>query len=405
MTTRDHLRTVHPSATPDISYPELLGADRLAPLRLPPEERLAQLARSSTLLHRTRALAVWIGRERRLAHDTASLSEDDIRAAADHLSTTDSGATDVPPREVPQYWHLAHDLSFITLGEASVSVASGVDAWPDGDDGEVLDVWRKAFASLCSWSAALDVELAGESVPLRGAGATVLPLFMARERGLPSAELSALVRQTAMLDAETAWSEAVWSSWVSRHGDPAEVLYDRLTLLGAVHRTDDVVRLTPLGLYALWHEVQSEVDIPLLPPPEDMTASDIVSIALLGTDDQLCQEWRAWLTTRTPTEAATELAAAAAEGSPAQRATAISLLHDLGPPELLSEQFDIPPPCLYAEQARIETLDDRADGRPTDDVTRRAADRLHDANVRAPPDASVKGLASPQLTPGNRPAQ
>ncbi|WP_277682266.1 hypothetical protein [Saccharomonospora azurea] len=403
MSSRDHLRAVDPSDGPDpadIHYRELLGTDRLAPLRLPAESTLADAARRSPLLAVTRALALWVGDGRRVDDETGTLSADDARTAAADLSNTDGVTTAIPvtTRDVAQHWELADDLGFIDIGEASATMASGVDDWPDGDDGTVLDVWKQAFASLCAWSAALDVELAGEpSLRLQGAGATVLPLFAARENGLSRAELSAMVHEVAVIDADGEWSEDGWQRWVSVHGDPAETLYDRLASLGAVERTDETVRLTPLGLYALWSEVHTEVDIPLLPAAEQMCATDMVSIALLGTDEQVRAEWQAWSSTREPVDAARELAAVAAEGSPGERASAVALLHELGADvhDVWRDLLGVAPLRPYAKQALSEAVGGNAEWNLTDhDVAWLTADMFCDVDVDNPPEGIGDLLSS-----------
>lgn len=396
----------------DADYGELLGTTRLSPLRLPPEAELAAMARRSPLLAAVRALALWIGDGRPVDDETGALGEDDLALAAEELSargvlpTEMTDATEITEvtqvtttrDEVSQWWELADDLEFIHIGETKATVESGVDDWPDGDDDTVLEVWKQAFASVCAWSLSLDAELAGEPhLHLHGAGATVLPLFAARENGITMAELSAMVHEVAMIDAVGDWSDEGWRSWVASHGDPAEVLYGRLALLGAVEITDGVVRLTAPGLFALWSELKSEIDIPLLPSAESMSASHMVSIALLGTDEQVGVEWNLWSATRTATDAAKQLAAAAEEGGPGERGAATALLHELGTDahQVWERLLNVPSLRPYAKQALREAGNTSAQCELTDhDIAWLTADMFCDVDVEHPPDQIGDLLAS-----------
>ncbi|EHR62291.1 hypothetical protein [Saccharomonospora cyanea] len=402
MAAHDHLRSIEfdeSSVPADIHYRELLGTERLSPLRLPTETELAAAARLSPLLAAARALALWVGDGRPVDDATGALSEEDTALAAKELSASGAVPVDVDPtpNEMAQWWELADDLEFLDIGERTVTVTSGVDAWPDGDDDTVLDMWKQAFASLCAWSLAVDAELAGEPhLRLHGAGATMLPLFAARESGLGLAELSAMVHEVAVIDADGELPAAAWERWVASQGDPAEVLYRRLALLGAVEIHDGTVRLTALGMFALWSEVRSEVDIPLLPAAEKMSAADMVSVALLGTIEQVDSEWQAWSATRTAADAATELAAVAMEGGPGERAAATALLHELGTDAhaVWHTLLDVPALRPYAKRALGES-DASAKLELTDhDIAWLTADMFCDVDVEHPPDRIDDLLAS-----------
>lgn len=396
-----HLRPVdldEPAASGYPHYRELLGTDRLSPLRLPTEAELAAAARRSPWLSATRSLALWVGDGRVVDDATGGLARRDAALAVKELSAsrTVPGGLAPTPVEIAQWWELADDLGFLDCAGHTVTVASGVDSWPDGDDATVLGLWKQAFASLCAWSLSLDTELAGEPrLRLHGAGATVLPLFAARESGLGLAELSAMVREVAMLDADGEWSAAVWDRWVAERGDPAEVLYRRLVQLGAVEIHAGTVRLTALGLFALWSEIKAEVDIPLLPAVEHMSAADMVSVALLGTAEQVDAEWRAWSATRTAAEAASELAAVAVAGGASERAAATALLRKLGPEahEVWHDLLEVPALRPYAKRALGEG--ESAGMSLTDhDVAWLTADMFCDVDVEHPPDRIGELLAA-----------
>jgi hypothetical protein len=113
---------------------------------------------------------------------------------------------------------------------------------------------------------------------------------------------------------------------------PAQVLLGRLNDLGAVSVDDnEVVRLTPLGQWAMWAQLQaSDVEIDVLPPVEEMIAAELVAAAEGFTEEELAAETAAWLALRTTDDAATELLAVATVSGPADRMYATSVVTQLG---------------------------------------------------------------------------
>ncbi|WP_298175998.1 hypothetical protein [Saccharomonospora sp.] len=396
--------TDHGDEFVDVHYEELLGTDSLPPLRLPSDAELTEAARDSPLLTAVRALARWVGESRPVNGDTGQLSEADAALAAREL--IDSGILppvddDVRMRELTQLWELADALGFVEVGDTTATEGSTVDEWPGGEDDTVQEVWAQAFALVCAWSLAFDAAHLGvPDLRLHGAGATVLPLFMARERGVALAELDEMIHEAAAMDetgSDTAVFDARWQYWVDAYGRPAHLLYERLRWLGAVTITDDVVRLTPLALFVLWSEIGAEVDVPLLPSFEEMTAADVVAVTLLGSDEQAAAEWDSWRSQRTATQVATELAAVATVGGPDERTAATALLHRLGAEvdDVWRTLLDNPVLRPYAKQVLGERHGQRPDLILTDhDVAWLIADTYYDVDVDDPPDDIGDLLAS-----------
>ncbi|MGI5994012.1 MAG: hypothetical protein ACOX8C_03685 [Saccharomonospora viridis] len=411
MTSQDHASSVplvvasdHDDDPVDVDYSELLGTDRLPPLRLPSPAELVDAARDSPLLTAVRVLAQWVGEGRPVDEDTAQLSEADAAAAARKLverGLLPPSDDDARMRELMQLWELADALGFVEVVDTTAVAGAAVDEWAEGDEDTVLGMWAQAFTSLCAWSLTFDAACLGvPELPLHGAGATVLPLFMAREKGVPLAALDEMVHETAALDgseSEDASFEEAWRVWVDAYGRPARVLYERLRWLGAVTIADELVRLTPLGLFALWSEIEQEVDIPLLPPLEEMTAADVVAVTLLGSDEQVEAEWDAWRSRRTATQAAAELAAAASVGGPGERTAATTLLHRLGAEvdDVWWTLLDEPSLRPYAKRVLSERHGDKPEFALTDDdVAWLIADMYCDVDVDDPPEGIGDLLAS-----------
>src|SRR5712692_603497 len=128
-----------------------------------------------------------------------------------------------------------------------------------------------------------------------------------------------------------------WQSWVRAHGDPARLLLDQMVAVGAVRISDgedgDLARLTPLGLAAIRTQfADSEVEVPLLPPAEEITAADLIAMAAGAAEEEFQAETAAWLAHRTKESAARELLSVAAESDPASRVLAVAMVTGLGAP-------------------------------------------------------------------------
>ncbi len=335
----------------------VFGTDRLPPLRLPPEDQLADEARASPRLARVLALARWVGPGRPVTAEGDPEPADAV-AAVDELALGDPDlAPDSEARltELAQLWELAEALGFVDVEDTGAVAGEVADEWADGDDDTVLLIWRQALTEMSAWSMLTDAERAAEiDLDLRPAGSTLLPLFAARRDGLPLARVSGMIRQMAVDDLPSGRADEAWGDWVAVHGDPARVLYTRLADLGAVDIDEvDVVRLRPLGLYALWTELSDDLEIPLLPPPEEMHAEHLLAVGTTGTDDDLRDEWQGWRTVRDADTAARALADAARDTGPDERLIATSLLRELGEDAdaVWRELLDEPALRPYAKQA------------------------------------------------------
>ena len=170
----------------------------------------------------------------------------------------------------------------------------------------------------------------------QGAALAVM-LFLARPDGLPVAEVSEVIRSAAVDELAPARAAKTWQSWVRAHGDPARLLLDQMVAVGAVRISDsedgDLARLTPLGLAAIRTQfADSGVEVPLLPPAEEMTAADLIAMAEGAAEEEFQAETAAWLAHRTAESAARELLSVAAESDPASRVLAVAVVTELGAP-------------------------------------------------------------------------
>jgi hypothetical protein len=302
--------------------------DQLPPVRLPAPAELAALARRAPLMAQLRRLAWWLGAGRAVTDDAELPSGDAVEAAAEL-------GVDVP--RLQYLWGLALDAVFIDLDEDETHAIPGefAQAWDEGDDDEVLDLWETVFALVIGDAlddaADLDPDLSSElDFSGHGVGLAVT-LFLARPDGLPVAEVSKVIRTAATDDLPPARAEKTWQSWVGAHGDPARLLLDLIAGLEAIQIADAEdgprARLMPLGLAAVRTQlVDSGVEIPLLPATEQMTAADLVAMADSVSGEEFTAETAAWLSHRTAEVAARELLAVAAESDPASRILAVGVV-------------------------------------------------------------------------------
>ena len=329
-----------------INFKDAFGLpDQLPPMRLPAEAELAGMARGAPMIGQLQALTAWLGTGRAVT-ENAELAGDD---AAEAAAALDLGAADPPAvgrmRDVPRLdylWRLALDAGFIELDEDETHAIPGevAQAWPGGDDDEVLDIWEMMFALVMGTLdvvASLDPRRSSELDFLGQGAALAVMLFLARPDGLPVAEVSEVIRSAAVDELAPARAEKIWQSWVRAHGDPARLLLDQMVAVGAVRISDsedgDVARLTPLGLAAMRTQfADSEVEVPLLPPAEEMTAADLIAMAEGASEEEFQAETAAWLTYRTPESAARELLSVAVESDPASRVLAVAVVTELGAP-------------------------------------------------------------------------
>ncbi len=300
--------------------------DQMAPLRLPVPEELAALARRAPLMAQLRKLAWWLGAGRAVTEDEELASGDAAEAAAE---------LGVDNARLPHLWWLALDAAFIELDEDETHAIPGesAEAWDEGD--EVLDIWEMVFALVVGDAlddaASLDPDRSGE-LDFSGHGAALaVTLYLARPDGFSVAEVSELIRVAATAELPPAQADTAWQSWVLAHGDPARLLLDLMAGLQAIEIADaedgPVARLTPLGLAAVRAQlVESGVEIPLLPPTEQMTAAQLIAMADGASEEEFTAETRAWLSYRIAEPAARELLAVAAASDSASRILAVGVV-------------------------------------------------------------------------------
>jgi hypothetical protein len=303
---------------------------RLPGVRLPSDAELAATARSSPAMAGLEALARWLGRDGRPVGETDALSEADAADAATRLGIT--------PGYLPFQWEYALTSGWFELADAAdgkgtwAVIGRTAWRWTDGDDLAVLGVWATVFATVLATAldVAADADLtAARKLTFAGQGpALAVMLFLARPTGMTRAAVENLVRDSAIGERPTPRIRRTWDAWVREHGDPADLLLGELAVLGAVYPTNaagDVVRLTPLALWALREQFAFDgISVPLLAEPGPrMTAASLVALSGSVGDAEFETSLAAWMRGRDPDRGAREVLAFAAFGGPQDRLDAV----------------------------------------------------------------------------------
>ncbi len=280
----------------------------LSPLRLPDETALATQARQSKLLADLRSLA------------------NEVRKTTVQTAATSSFLIT-----------LAEEIELVEQHDDTLVPGEDIAYLDDLADGErALKAWDYMFAKI------LDTTLltADESDPVVDSDldwscvgpVVAMKLFLDGRNGRPVAELAEDCRTTAVIELEEEnEAERQWQEWVDAHGDPTELLLSQLERHGAVSVADGVVRLEPLGLYAVRSKlVEDGVRISLLPPPDEMTPDNLMQVRLDCTEQDFGTELAAWVATRGAEQAARELLDFAADAPAITRTTLITVVDQLG---------------------------------------------------------------------------
>ncbi|MGH3279225.1 MAG: hypothetical protein ACRDNW_08820 [Trebonia sp.] len=315
----------------------------ITPVRLPDEGALTALAGAAPLLT-------------------------DLRDLARDVRETTVRAADVDPLLLA----LAVEADLVEHDDDSLVPGDDVEWLDDLAEGEgnaALEAWDYTFAQVLDTTLEAvdptepqpgkDLDLAGHGIAL------AMELFLGGRAGAPIAELSASLKSAAVAELSPDVAERRWAEWNAAHGDPARLLLGQLAKLSAVTVADEVARLEPLGLSSVAAKLRAcDVAVPELPPPGQMTADDVVLLSMFGTEADFKADFAAWLTDRTPEDAARELLAFAAGESAAVRTAAVEVVSQLGATveSAWREALDRRELRCYAKPALLAQLADRDPG-------------------------------------------
>ena len=309
--------------------------DELPPMRLPSDAELAADARNAPMIARLTALTEWIGDDGRLVDEDEELPGEDVAAGA--------GALGVSPEEFGYLWEIAYAADWIDLeeddeGELRMVRATIAEDWADGADDTILTCWDATLEGVLSETLLLPTaDEASPEIDFEGHGVVLfIFLFLLRKAGLTRADAREIMREGVLGEEPEPGRARAWAEFTREHGDPADLLLERAAELGAVFLgagDDGEVELSPLGTWAVRTQlIAHEVDIPLLPPVEEMSAVDLLSAAGGMDEEEFEAETGEWLAARDPLQAARELLSLASVGEPADRVLAAGIATRIGAP-------------------------------------------------------------------------
>lgn len=326
----------------------------VAPVRLPDDEELTAAAGTAPLLRDLRDLA-------------RNVRETTVRAASVD----------------PLLLDLAVECELVEHKDDTLAPGEDVEWLDNLTESDALDVWDYAFAKVIDTTLEAADNIGpqvGEDLDLTGHGiALVVELFLGGRAGVPVTALSESVKSAAVAEVPPDAAERQWTEWTEAHGDPADVLLGQLAKLSAVTVAGEAARLEPLALRSVAARLRAcDVGVPTLPPPGEMTADDVVSLSMLGTEEDFAEDFASWMTERAPEDAARELLTFAAGEGAGVRAAAVQVVSRLGDAAepALRQALDRPELRYYAKMALIDLLAVRDPDQPVPDELKRTTEDL-----------------------------
>jgi hypothetical protein len=313
--------------------------DKLPGVWLLPEPELAATARSAPVIAALAELAVWLGREGRLVTHAGDLTDDD---AADVYRELRIG-----PEQLPFLWQYGLSSGWFKLEDSEDQrqtwAVIGETAWSlaDSDDSGPLHGWAAVFAAVAARALGIMAQAdppRARRLHFEGPGvALVVSLFAARQSGMTTSDVEALVRDYVIGESPSHSRRRAWNTWVQEHGHPAHRLLGELEAVGAVtlpqHATG-TVELTSLALWALRKQFMLDsIRVPVLRhPSERMTAADLVAVSEAVSEADFDAAFTEWMRGRDPEQAARELLIYAGSVDPQGRLAAIGIARRIGAP-------------------------------------------------------------------------
>jgi hypothetical protein len=308
-------------------------------VRLPSQEVLAEAARSSALAGDVVRLASWVGRRRQVTQ-TGALRLEDAWAAVTELGlmpallpdVDDEAAASLRPRlrtardigPLQMLWSVAVESGFVTVARTTACAGPALQLWEDGDDGDVLMVWRGLFAVVVELGVDYGLERRWQPPMLEHVEETVLGAFPSLYVGERSSVDQLIAELAEHLGVAGATFAEPLQSWADRE---VRDFVGRLADVGALTCEDGVVALTPLGRWAMREQlVEAGADAPVVGDVRVMDAAQMLAEVGRLWGEEAERARRDWLDSRAPAEAARDLVRAGCEGAALERIVVLSIL-------------------------------------------------------------------------------
>ncbi len=296
---------------------------RMPPVRLAPRDELAAAARVAPLLRAAREMSAWAA-EHADVRVGQVLDSGQAQAAADALDLTRD--------ELDAAWLV---LAAVCARAGAAALPTGSKQLSEGSTEEVLREWDAALAAMLAAE-----ELDGLATALYTVGAPV--------------------RIDALFDAYSAAAGSTERRDTGQGGEAAALSHalEALADLGVVELGTEenagglTVSLSPLGIWGVHRRLLEQGwHVPVLSGAErDGAVELLVTLASCDAEDGETKISE-WLVGRTEEQAAAELVAAAAAGSPGLRGAAFAVLDRIGEAAAAQVRAALAEPVLRAHAA------------------------------------------------------
>lgn len=290
---------------------------------------VATAARRCQALSRAHRLATWVGNGKPVTPRQV-LRPRDVPGAASVLNISVPARinTAVNVSALHRPWCVALGVGFLQIVDGRAVTGPALGPWLDADNGTdngtVGELWLTGLA------AAMVADSRHEDEA--GTGATafsrILLTVLTTSPALTVAELWERAREALISEVSHA-ADPFFTTYLYRDDDHFSTVSDVLVEFGAVTRHGARLEITPLGRWAA-QEMQSRLPKPISADlPADELLARVADKVADHSEDDAWHAARPWLIDRAALPTARELLTAAATATPAQRITAVEIVHTL----------------------------------------------------------------------------
>ncbi len=300
----------------------------IIPLRSATEEELAAAARASLPLQAGRRLADWFGDDP-VDAESGWRSADAQRDVAMTLGlvTGSDAMTDETTSRLRWTYEIAYHAGYLHTSEDHELIhrAGTLCDAAERTDTEIIADWCRALDALFAHGVEDALPPRADPAPLDFAGIGNYPILkLLEQHGTATAEiLSAEIGEGATEGMTPSSGRLRWSAWTARYSDPTAAFLRLAAEFGVVTVDGPAVSLTPLGAWAVIHQVGAKVEV--LPASAALTPIQLIICRLGMSGEAFEQELHAWLAAREPAGAVTALLEAAAEEDAAYLTTGVQI--------------------------------------------------------------------------------
>jgi hypothetical protein len=293
-----------------------LAFPAIIPVRNATEEELAAAARASLPLQAGRRLADWFGDDP-VDAESGWRSAHAQRDAAVTLGLVARGdaITGETTSRLRWIYEVAYHAGYLHTSEDHELIhrAGTLCDAAERTDTEIIADWCRALDALFAHGVEDALPVGADPAPLDFAGIGNYPILkLLEQHGTATAEiLSAEIGEGATEGMTPSSGRLRWSAWTARHSDPTAAFLRLAAEFGVVTVDGPLVLLTPLGAWAVIHQVGAKVEV--LPASAALTPIQLIICRLGMSGEAFEQELHAWLAAREPAGAVTALLEAAAE--------------------------------------------------------------------------------------------